>query len=128
MAQYYKNVIDIVAVPEHSQSYFQVVIVAVIKILDVHVQEADLDVAVSIYSYSPVVVSVIGVCPGIQWGCYLTRFPRHINTIHCGAVTQKKETFLILFLLVTQNISQCKQLAELTPTFFDAQHTLPTMR
>lgn len=63
-------------------SYFELVIEAVIQVLYVHFQKTYLNVAVSIYSYGPVVVSIIRVCPGIKWGCYLSKLPHHIITIH----------------------------------------------
>lgn len=81
------------------------VVVAVIQVLYVHVQEADVDVAASIHSYSPVIVSIIGVCPGIQGGCYLTKVPGHINTIHCGA--EKRSSFELVtqltYMFITGN-------------------------
>lgn len=67
---------------KHTQSYFELVVVAVIQVLYVHFQKADLDVAVSLHSYGPAVVSIIGVRSGIKWGCYLTKLPHQIITIH----------------------------------------------
>lgn len=58
------------------------VIVAVIQVLNVHVQEEDLDVAVSVHSDGPFVVSVVGVGPGVQWRCYLARLPSYVITVH----------------------------------------------
>lgn len=50
------------------------------------------------------------------------------HTLWSSDTEKRNISHYILFLLVTQNITQSKQLAELTLTFFDSQHTLPTMR
>ena len=69
-------------ISQHTQSYFELVIVALIQVLNVHVQKTDLNVAVSIHSNGPSVIGIIGVRPGIQWGCYLTKLPRQIIAIY----------------------------------------------
>lgn len=73
---------DTNVISQHTRPYFEVVVATVKQVLYVHVQKADLDVAVSVHSYGPAVVGVVGVRSGIQWGCDLTRLPHHIVTIH----------------------------------------------
>jgi len=66
----------------HAPSHLEVVVGAVLQVLDVHVQEADLDVAVSLHGDGPAVVGVVGVGSGVQRGCDLTQLPHHIITEH----------------------------------------------
>lgn len=64
------------------QTYFEVVIEAIIQILNVHVQKADLDIVLSWHSYGPAVMGVIGVHSGIQRWRYLTELPNQVVAKH----------------------------------------------
>lgn len=67
-----------------NDSYFQMIIIAVICVLYVHIQKAELNVGVSIHSNGPVVVGIVGIGSRIKWGRYLTWIPGQIITVHCN--------------------------------------------
>lgn len=75
---------------KHTSSYFEMIIIAVIRILYVHVQKADLNVGVSLHSNSPVVVGIVGIGSRIKWGRYLTWIPGQIITVHWEAIRQAR--------------------------------------
>lgn len=66
------------------------VIIAVIRILYVHVQKADLNVGVSLHSNGPAVVGIVGIGSRIKWGRYLTWIPGQIITVHWEAIRQAR--------------------------------------
>lgn len=63
-------------------AYFEVVVVAISGIFNIHFQKADLDETVCRHCDSPAVVGVVGIRSGIKRRCNLSKFSFQVVSIH----------------------------------------------
>lgn len=81
---------------KHTYSYLEMVVIAVICILYVHVQKADLNVGASIHGDGPAVVGTVWIGSWVERGGYLTRIPgqvipKHWQTTRKTSIHQKDQ-------------------------------------
>ena len=74
-----------------ARTHLEIVVVAVVQVLDVDVQEAYLDVAVSVHGDGPAVVCVAGVRTGVQGRRQLPGLSSDVITIHWRWVSEEEE-------------------------------------